>query len=177
MLFWEKGYYDTSLKDLIAFLGISNASIYHTFGGKKQLFNKAFAYYRSMQAEGLAQFLGTQTDIRAGLIQVFQKIITDDREDEACKGCFIVNTSTELIPADPHIQAVVKSHQDSIEEIFLNFLKSGVDSGQIASDKNLVVMARLLYTLMTGLRVIGKSKPDPEESTASVEAVLSLLDS
>lgn len=176
MLFWQKGYFDTSIKDLIAYLGISNASIYNAFGGKKQLFYRAFNHYRSTQSKGLGQFLSTQTHTRAGLIQVFQKIIYDDCQDLDCKGCFIVNTSTELIPSDPNILSLIQSQKETIEGAFYEFLQLGVDSGQISPEKDITVISRLLYTLMTGLRVIGKAKPDPNESMASVEAVLSLLD-
>ena len=176
MLFWEKGYYDTSIKDLIAHLGISNASIYHSFGGKKQLFYKAFAYYRHSQTEGLKQFLSTQKDVRVGLTQAFQKIVYDDCTDDACKGCFIVNTSTELIPSDPAIQSVIATHQKRIESIFFDFLQVGIEAGQISSEKNTVMISQLLYTLMTGLRVVGKTKPNPDDLMASVKAVLSLLD-
>ena len=40
-LFWEKGYYATSMQDLVDTLGINRASMYDTYGGKDQLFAKA----------------------------------------------------------------------------------------------------------------------------------------
>ncbi len=175
-LFWEKGYYDTSIKDLIQALGISNASIYNSFGGKKQLFNRALDYYRETNFQGLSDFIRSQKEVKQGLIMIFNKIIQDDKNDPDCKGCFIVNTSTELIPADPAIQGVVDAHKERIEKVFYDFLLRGVKEGQIAETKDIQVISRLLYTLMTGLRVLGKSKPSPEEAMASVKAVLSLLD-
>ena len=41
-LFWEKGFHATSIQDLVAHLGINRASLYDTFGGKEELFKKAF---------------------------------------------------------------------------------------------------------------------------------------
>ena len=175
-LFWEKGYHETSIKDLIKHLGINNASIYHAFGGKKQLFYKAFNHYRLIQIEGLKGFLSTQENIREGLVQVFLKIISDDSNDEACKGCLIVNTSTELIPSDPQLQTLIKEHKQVMEGIFYHFLQKGVQAGQISQEKDIAMISQLLYTLMMGLRVVGKTNPDPEESMASVRAVLTLLD-
>ena len=175
-LFWERGYHETSIKDLIEHLGINNASIYNAFGGKKQLFYRAFDHYRSIQAQGLKGFLSTQENIRKGLGLVFQKIITDDCLDETCKGCLIVTTSTELIPMDPHLQSLIKEHKHTMEEIFVDFLKKGVDTGQVSREIDIAMISRLLYTLMMGLRVLGKTKPNPEESLASAQAVISLLD-
>lgn len=176
LLFWEKGYYDTSIKDLIQALGISNASIYNSFGGKKQLFNRALAYYRETNFQGLRHFIQSQKDVSKGLTMFFEKIIQDDKNDEDCKGCFIVNTSTELIPTDPAIQIVIEKYREKIEKLFYDFLQMGVETGQIAKTKDIKVISRLLYTFMTGLRVLGKSKPSPSAAMASVKAVLSLLD-
>ena len=176
MLFWQKGYHDTSIKDLIAYLGISNASIYNAFGGKKQLFIKAISCYQDFHFNGLKAFLESHKEVKSGLVIVFDKLIVDDHEDEACKGCFIVNTTTELIPADPEIQQILERHKEKFEQLFLDYLRAGVENGQISEKINITVIAPLLYTLMTGLRVLGKTKPNPEESRASVQAVLSLLD-
>ncbi len=178
ILFWKKGYHDTSITDLIEFLGISNASIYNTFNGKRALFDRAFAYYRTSNFTGLNHFLSTQEDIRIGLKMAFQKIIDDDAADEDCKGCFVVNTSTELLPSDKDdkLQGIITQYQDKMVGTFFTFLEKGVQKGQISPKKDLKMIARLLYTLMMGLRVVAKTKPDPLESQASVDAVLSLLD-
>ena len=47
--------------------------------------------------------------------------------------------------------------------------------GQISKDKEIKTIARLLYTLMTGLRVVGKTRTPAQESMASVDTVLSLI--
>jgi TetR/AcrR family transcriptional repressor of nem operon len=60
-LFWQKGYYDTSLHDLINELGIGRSSIYHAFGDKHSLFLKALELY---QREGTAKIIAIlQSDI------------------------------------------------------------------------------------------------------------------
>lgn len=58
-LFWKQGYNATSIQDLVDYLGINRASLYDTFGGKKELFDKALDRYiqenNKMQKEYLAQ--------------------------------------------------------------------------------------------------------------------------
>lgn len=176
VLFWTKGYHHTSISDLVAFLGISRSSLYDTFGGKRNLFMTAFQLYRSANQAGLQNFLQTQHDTRQTLRMMFEKIIHDDHIDDNCKGCFIVNTTTELVPDDEELQAIITKHKEEMEQVFFNILQAGVQSGQIKAEVDLKTVARLLYTLMTGLRVLGKTRPNEEESMASVNAVLSLLD-
>ncbi len=175
-LFWQKGYYNTSMKDLVDHLGISRSSLYNTFkGGKKELYDKALALYRTSNDQGFGEFLAQIEDIKQGLRMIFQKIIEDDANDDDCKGCLVVNTTTELVPEDKTSQAVVTEHKSQMEDIFYQLLQKGVDKGQISKDKDIKTIARLLYTLMSGLRVVGKTKPPFQESMASVDAVLSLI--
>ena len=148
----------------------------NSFGGKKQLFDRAFEYYRMLNYQGMKSFLSTQDDVRKGLEMIFQKVVNDDIEDVDCKGCFIVNTTTEFLPEDENLQEVIRLHKVSNEKVFYDFMKKGVENGQIAKHKDLKTISSLLFTLMMGLRVVNKTRPKKEESMASVYAVLSLLD-
>lgn len=44
-LFWRRGYEATSMSDLVEHLGVGRASIYATFGNKRELYLKALARY------------------------------------------------------------------------------------------------------------------------------------
>jgi len=176
MLFWKKGYYNTSIDELVLALGINRGSLYSTFGGKKSLFDRAFEFYRRSNQEKLKSFLSTQEDVRAGLRTIFRQIIMDDDTDIDCKGCFIVNTTTELLPNDESVKESLLKHKKKNEEIFYNFLRRGIDSGQISKDKDIKVISSLLYIFLNGLRVNGKIKPDKKRSLATVDTIIQLLD-
>ena len=45
LLFWEKGYTDTSMADLLKVTGLSKGSFYNAFGSKHDLFLKALLKY------------------------------------------------------------------------------------------------------------------------------------
>lgn len=175
MLFWKKGYHNTSIGDLVDHLGINRSSIYNSFGGKKQLYHKAFEFYQTSNSKGLKHFLSTQTDIKATIRMMFQKIISDDHNDIDCKGCFMVKTTVELLPHDKELQAALTAHKQKMEAVFLDLLQKGVERGQISAGKDLKTIAKVLYTFMNGIRVIGKTRPPQEELMAEVEMVLSLL--
>ena len=178
LIFWEKGYKATSVEDLVQGLGISRSSLYDTFKGKQELFDRVLDIYRKSHEEGLKNFMSQQEDVIAGLRMIFQKVIWDDHKDEACKGCMVVNTTIELLPSnsDSFENQVASAHKADMEGLFRDFLQKGVDKGQIAEGKDLETFSRLFYTLMSGLRVIGKTRPDPEESMAAAELIISLLE-
>jgi len=176
MIFWKKGYHNTSIQDLVDHLGINRASLYDTFGGKKELFDSAFEFYRKTGNEGLAEFLNSQENIKEALRMIFRKVIEGDRVDPDNKGCLVANATTELLPHDAELQQVISRHREDVEQIFYDFLRKGAQREEVSGETDLKAMSSLLYTLLTGLRVTGKTRPNQEESLASVEAVLSLLD-
>lgn len=176
MIFWKKGYHATSIQDMVDHLGINRASLYDTFGGKKKLFNSAFDHYRRTGNEGFKRSLDSQDGVKATLRMIFRKVIEEDVSDPDSKGCLVANTTTELLPHDLELQLVIIRHREDVEQIIYDFLLKGVQQGEISRKIDLKIMASLLYTLLTGLRVTGKTRPSQEGSLASVDAVLSLLD-
>ncbi len=176
VIFWEKGYHETSITDLIEGLGLSNASIYHSFKGKRQLFERAFERYRQRSLEGIQAFLSTETDVKAGLRFMFQKVIENDLLDPEPKGCMVVNTTTELLPDDEMMRRVIGQYQLDMVATFHSFLQRGEERGQIPAGKPLGAIAKALYTFMMGLKIANKVGGDVTESNASLEAMLSMID-
>lgn len=175
-LFWKQGYSATSVQDLVTHLGINRASIYDTFGDKEKLFLKAFENYRKTNIEGIRQFFESQANVKEGFKKLFEMSIDDSINDQEKKGCFVVNTTTELIPGDEKILKIVEENQKIFEAIFLNYLKSGEEKGQFKKGKHLPAIATLFFTLYNGLKVVSKVSTNKKELSNSIYQVLSLLD-
>lgn len=174
-LFWKQGYAATSIQDLVSHLGINRASLYTTFGDKEQLFKKAFQLYRSSAKSGLEAFFKSQPNVKEGLSLLFENAIEEAITDPDKKGCFVVNTTTELIPNDEKLIDILEIHKKDIEAIFYTYLKEGKASGQLQTTLHLKALASLLYTLYNGIRVVSKVRPDKKALSDSVAVALSLL--
>ncbi len=176
LLFWRKGYNATSIQDLTQHLGISRGSLYDTFGDKQQLFHQVVSLYSKKSIEGLKGFLGTHQNVKEAFRHILHSVLTEDPFGPDQKGCFVVNTSTEMLPQDDILLTVINVHQEQMEKLFCELLERGVSSGEISADKNLKAIARTFYTMMTGFRVFDKAQADIEDSLAALEAVLTILD-
>ncbi|WP_159948262.1 TetR/AcrR family transcriptional regulator [Polaribacter septentrionalilitoris] len=174
-LFWKQGYAATSVQDLVNHLGINRASLYDTFGDKEQLFRKSFELYRKTNIEGLRQFLGNHDNIIDGFTKLFNNAIEEALADKDRKGCFVVNTTTELVPNDKNIIQILERNKQDFETIFYEYLKKGKEDGQLKTTQNLKSVASLFYTLYNGIRVVSKVSTDKKKLIDSVHVVLSLL--
>ncbi len=174
-LFWKQGYSATSVQDLVNCLGINRASIYDTFGGKEQLFRKSFELYRNINLEGVIHFFDNRPNVKIGFSELFHNAIQEDVLDKDNKGCFVVNTTTELIPNDESLLTILEKNKQDFEEVFYNYLKKGQESGQLKTTHDLKSLATLFYTLYNGIRVVSKTRPNKKETSDSINVALSLL--
>lgn len=174
-LFWKQGYSATSVQDLVSHLGINRASLYDTFGDKDQLYKKAFELYRKTNLEGVIHFFESRPNVKIGFSELFDNAIQEDELDKDNKGCFVVNTTTELIPNDESLLKILENNKRDFEKVFYNYLKKGQESGQLNTKQDLKSLATLFYTLYNGIRVVSKIRPNKKESSDSINVALSLL--
>jgi len=175
-LFWMNGYHATSIRDLVNHLGINRASIYDTYGGKKELFHKAFKHYQNINVIAVQKFLFSHEDVKEGIRNLFKRSLEESKCDADHKGCFVVNTATELLPNDKELLEIIKEHKASFEKMFFDYLSLGVQQGKISKEKDLKSIVSLIFTMQNGLKVVTKFDFEEDEMLASVETLLSLLD-
>ncbi|MGD1846020.1 MAG: TetR/AcrR family transcriptional regulator [Salibacteraceae bacterium] len=175
-LFWKNGYHATSMQDLVEHLGINRASLYGTYGDKKTLFQKAFQRYRRDSISQVKAFLASEENVKEGLFRLMLGACNETMCDPERKGCFSVNTTTELVPNDPEIKTVLMENRKRLETIFEAYLQQGVDRGQINSGKDLKSIATHLFTFYNGLQIISKVADDPDHLQSALTVALSVLD-
>jgi len=174
-LFWKQGYYATSIQDLVDHLGINRASLYDTFGGKKELFERALQWYRLSNSNGIRALLHSQEQVKEGLRSLLRMAVDQSVSTEG-KGCFVVNVTTELLPNDPTIRPLLEENKAGFEQLIQDYLQTGVQKGQLATDKDLRAIAALFFTFYNGLKVVTKVDANQEQLYGTVEALLTVLD-
>jgi len=156
MLFWEKGYESTSISDLLTRLGINRGSLYNAFGGKKKLFTKALAKYdKEIRHTSLAKLEALDDPVKA-IEMLFDNAVSEAVIDKQKKGCFLVNTSSEI---SAHDQDVIEITRQGMNE-FVAFFRRSIEVGQARGEirTNLVphAAARKLLALVSAIRLLGR---------------------
>lgn len=176
LLFWKKGYHATSMQDLVDHLSINRASIYDTFGNKWGLFKKAFDLYIFEYTESLNDDLDTEKEPKESLKLFFENTIDESLKDKDKKGCFIVNTSTELIPGENDLEKILDEVRQIVQNHFMEFIKRSQERGKISKEKDPEAIAFVLYSYYNGLKVLIKTNPDKKVLKDSVNSLLRVLD-
>lgn len=158
-LFWVRGYKATSIQDLVDGMGIGRGSLYGTFGGKRSLFMRALRHYDRVREEHLAQ-LAEDMEPRKALLALFEGVVDSVLTNGGRDGCFLVNTALELAAHDAEIASVVASAFADSEGFFRMMIERGQASSAIPRDVDAPATARALLTLLLGLFVLSRSRPE-----------------
>lgn len=175
-LFWTKGYNTTSANDLVDGLGLSRSSLYDTYGDKRSLFIKALKRYKHEFADSAIKMFQETENIKETISIVLQLIIDQDCNVANPKGCFMVNTVTELSGSDPEIAKIIDANRQDFENALKNAFQLGQQKGQISTKQDPKALARYFINTFFGLRVSIKSNNDPKILKDIIKVSLSILD-
>ena len=168
--FWERGYRDTSVDDLVEATGVQPGSLYNAFpGGKRGLFLRALDRYSKLV---VPQKLGALEEPGAGLAELrgyFDGLVEDLTTREGRMGCLMVNSTVELAAADSEVAKVVRGHMDRLERNVSRALERARERGEVPARTDPRAKAKLLMATGMGLMVVGKTNPGREVLETIVE--------
>lgn len=174
-LFWQQGYHATSYGQLVDYMGVNRASLYSTFGDKQALFDKAVEQYTSQNQSRIKAFLATQTSVIEGLKKMILESLEDDLKDETPKGCFVVNTATDLQSGDRRTLKSLMEHKSEAESLFTAFIQRGQQQAEITTKQSAEELAAYIFALYGGIRVMVKLQPEYDYVASILETGLSVL--
>lgn len=173
-LFWQRGYANTAISDLVDTLKINRFSLYNTFGDKQSLYYEALDAYLNSVSFPSAQTLDTSdadwTELRTFLIS-FAKL----QRRRPC-GCFMQNALVEHAGQDD--QVLSKGHHlfDFLLQRIECALHNGQKNAKVRDDLSSHQLACLILNQMQGMRVLGKAKRYQDLDNA-LECLLLLVES
>ena len=158
--FWERGYRDTSVDDLVEATGVQPGSLYNAFpGGKRGLFLRALERYSKLV---VPEKLGALEDAGAGLAELrayFDGLVDDLTTPAGRMGCLMVNSTVELAAEDSEVGEVVRGHMARLERNAERALRNAKRRGAISAGVNPRAKAIQLMATGMGMMVVGKTDP------------------
>ena len=143
-------------------MGINRGSLYATFGDKRTLFLSALRQYDAIHRARWIEGLSKSPSPRQAITGAFDSIVAATIDGGSRDGCLLVNTALELSPHDPEVAAIVATGFAEMEGFFRTAIERGQAIGEVARDLDAVATARALLSLFIGLRVLSRSRPEPD---------------
>ncbi|RJQ66852.1 TetR/AcrR family transcriptional regulator [Pseudonocardiaceae bacterium YIM PH 21723] len=153
LTFAERGYRGTSMPDLAAATGVQRGSLYHAYGGKEQLFLRAFERHTQSFLDSAAGALET-----GGLTGFFEFCV-----DTICpRGCLSTRSAVDADGAE--VGETVRRFLVALEDVVLAGLGTSRE------------VARVVVTTTRGLAVLQRLGHSPGELKAIAATQTALIE-
>ena len=97
----------------------------------------------------------------AAIVGFFKEVVERSLADPWHRGCMLVNTALEATSDDRDLQRIVANHTLMIERFFHGRVVAGQRAGEIPDDQPADDIAKLLLSVVMGLRVLARVRPEP----------------
>ena len=151
--FWQMGYEALPALEIAQAMGVAKSSLYNTFGSKKNLFIESLNHYADNQRSKVCA--GSKSENVAVLLR--QILLEAASDNNAGRGCLLVNTAAEFGARDSEVRQHVKAGFDGMRDSFSTLIRAGQGAGHFNPDVDPYRYAIILVTGIAGLRVLAKS--------------------
>jgi len=176
VLFWRKGYVATSTRDLSEVMGLTTASLYNAYGGKRSLYRKALSAYAENALSWCRATLSAPGPGGLALQTFFAALEDQTLAAIDPKGCLVVNTGLEMAPHDPEFQTVVSEVFRAIGAALCACVERGQADGSVSTAQSAEDLANLLLALLLALRVVARGAPEPSLIQGMIRSAGALLE-
>lgn len=175
LLFWEKGYQETSYDDLVQATGVSRYGLYSAFGDKYQFFLKAMDHYSQtqihFQLSPMEQPEASLPEIR----RFFDLLISNLDTTQAHFGCLIGNSAVEIAEPDEALLMRINAHFKRMHAAFRNALQQAQRLGEVQHEVDPDTWADYLIGIAMGYLMYVRSGMHPSQVKHFIEVAVSHL--
>lgn len=156
-LFSVKGYFATTVEDVMARAHLTKGGFYAHFESKEALGRAVIEHAAEMWAAKVLAHVMTFTDPREQL----RALLAGYRAYAVGKtfegGCFFVNLATEMDDQHDDFRALVDARFEQFRQLVVSIVESGKAQGVFVADAPTEAIATLVVASLTGTMMLAKS--------------------
>ena len=174
-VFWDRGYHDASLPDLLAGMQLSKGSFYKAFGDKKSVFLRALKLYTDDGVRNVQEVLRSDPSPKTAIRNALIRYADLSSGSKGVRGCFAVLTAAEMLPGDPDIADLIKRLFANFQDQFAAKIASGQAAGEIRNNGDPRVIAHFIVSHAQGMRILGKIGSRRDEMLKNIDLLMEIV--
>lgn len=148
--FWQHGYDNTSLDNLLATMGIKKSSFYATFKSKEEVFTRSLVLYRDQNIHFL-RTLKEDIGPKQTILSLAELTIKELKDTNNVRGCLLVNSVKECSNKYVDLAKQIQVEFNTIDALFTEFIEEAQKLGEIKSTKDADIIAGRYMNSLNGL--------------------------
>lgn len=175
-VFWDRGYHEASLPDLLEGMELSRGSFYKAFVDKRGVYLRALDVYIDDAIRKTGEILHSNSSPKAAIKDAFSRQVEESSGKEGLRGCFVVLSAVEMLPADEEVSARIARLFRRLQDLYAAAIIRAQALGEIDPELDERTLARFLVCQIQGMRVLGKAGANRDATKAMVDFALKPLD-
>lgn len=160
-VFWEKGYYATSMRDLTDAMKINSSSLYNTIGDKHQLFLKCIDHYIEVKKKNLTErIIEGKSPLRI-LEDFLHDSVTAIANDS--NPCMVVKTAFEVAQKDKTVQLLLQKDTTFTHSFLVDLIEKAVASKEMNIHTTPAILSDFLISSFSGWYEMYLINKDPQQ--------------
>jgi len=174
-VFWAKGYFGTSIDDLVSATGVSRYGLYGAFGDKNGLFLAALEHYQASVVRPMLDIIGQPGASLPALRALFAMLAEFSRQPGGKLGCLVFNAVNEMGLHDEATVGKILEVRQQLAQGILDMLGNAVAKGELPPGFDLRREADFLFGVLHALPLMARAGAGDQAIDNVVSVALSTL--
>ncbi len=175
-VFWAKGYFGTSIEDLVSATGVSRYGLYGEFGDKNGLFLSALEHYQANVTRPMLDIIEQPGASLSAIRALFALLAEFARQPGGKLGCLVFNSVNEMGLHDEATAARILEVREHFGNGILQMLANAEDMGELPAGFDVRREADFLFGVLHALPVMARAGAGAEAIENVIGVALSTLD-
>ena len=176
-VFNTRGYFGSSMSDLVRETGLKKGGIYNHFGSKEELALEAFEFSTGIMRRRFASALEGQEGALERLFAVVDVLGGLAEDPPVAGGCPILNTAVESDDAHPVLKERAREAMDGWLRLVGSLIKEGIRTGELRPDAAPRETASVVVATLEGAVMLSRLHNDPAHMRRAVDHLKRHLES
>lgn len=156
LLFWKKGYLNTSLRELLQVMGIGESSFYNMVKSKKALYLQCLKHYNETVSRRRLLALRSRTSVQRALRAFFTIVLNDLDQRNTPRVCLMAGSLSNDVLCERDLNRYVLREMMTFESAFIDRLTEAKNAGELPKTFKVDAAAQIIVAYLQGLfRMIG----------------------
>lgn len=175
MVFWQKGYTETSMDDIVLATGVSRYGLYGEFGSKHELFLACLDHYQATAIKGMFAIVEQPDAGLKEIKQYFTNVLAAYSQSYGKLGCLMCNSATEIAPLNDAVGLKIREAMTRLTFGFSLALSNAKNNGELKASLDAKQTADFLTGVLLGASVMARSGVSHQMLVNTIERSLAAI--
>ena len=150
-LFWQKGYTNTSLRELLKVMQIGEGSFYNSVKSKKHLYLECLKHYSDTVSRRRLNALLTPPTAKEGVHAFFKAVLDELDHPRTPRVCLMAGSLSGDVLDERDLRLYVVAEMEMFVGCLAKRLEAGKTTGELPQDFDVDAAAQVILTYLQGL--------------------------